>query len=324
MKYPIPNAINALLLIVAPVICISCLYFFENTQFLWVEVLAALIFGLVNNTNFSLLHEATHGVLFSNPRANAIGGNWAASFFPTSLTLQKIFHLGHHRRNRTDEEILDQYYPTDNIFMKRFVIFCLLVGLYYPSSPLANILFLFCPWIFDSKNFRKNDLMKASSFDSMLKGIDRRSIPKNRMRLEILFSIAVQVALFYFLDLSFWTWFICYYSFNIFWSSLQYTDHAWSKRSVREGAWNLKVNPLIEKIFLNYHWHLNHHRYPNVPWIHLPKLTKTDDPNPSFWSIYWKLWKGPTPITEPDPKVTQEFEDEIYIHSGLRSSSEIL
>jgi hypothetical protein len=39
---------------------------------------------------------------------------------------------------------------------------------------------------------------------------------------------------------------------------------------------------------------LAHHRHPNVPWIHLPRFVRRDDPRPSFWSIYLRLWRGPT------------------------------
>lgn len=318
MKYPVPNILNLIILLVSITAALFFLHSFEHSSSWSLKFMFAIGFGLVNNTIFALLHEATHGVLFSNRKLNSWGGRVAASFFPTSFTIQQIFHLGHHRRNRTDAEIFDQYYPHDNIWIKRFVIYSLLLGLYYPSSPLANIIFLFCPWMFDVQTVRKSSLMKLAGFDSMLSGLDRTTIPKNTMRLEILFTIGVQLSIVYFLGLSFWSWFLCYYAFNILWSSLQYTDHAWSKRDVREGAWNLKVNFFIEKIFLNYHFHLNHHRYPNVSWLYLPQLSTSDDPHPSFWSIYFKLWKGPTPMSEPAPTVNKDFNQEIYQNSEVK------
>ena len=65
---------------------------------------------------------------------------------------------------------------------------------------------------------------------------------------------------------------VCYAAFAINWSSLQYTDHAFSKLDVRDGAWNLRVNPSTRLLFLNYHHHLAHHRHPQVPWIHLGRF----------------------------------------------------
>jgi len=311
----IPEKTNLFLSIFSITMVMGSLYLFAHSESWWIKILAAFSFGLMNNTIFSLLHESTHGVLFTNRTWNNWGGRILAAFFPTSFTLQQAFHLGHHRRNRTDEEIFDQYYPHDNLWMKRAIIYMLLIGLYWPSSPFANLLFLFFPGIFEKKTFRKNDLMKDSSFDSMLTVFDRITLPKNKIRGEILLSLSIQVLMFWFLDLTAMTWFVCYYTFAIFWSSLQYTDHAWSKRDIREGAWNLKVSKFTEMVYLNYHYHLVHHRHPNLPWIHLPKFVQATDARPSFWSIYFKLWRGPTPIEEPNPKLSRSFEDEIYLPS---------
>ena len=122
------------------------------------------------------------------------------------------------------------------------------------------------------------------------------SAPKRTIRLELLFTIAVQIALFVLLDLTFAGWAICYGAFAVNWSSLQYTDHAFSKLDVRDGAWNLRVNSLTRLLFLNYHHHLAHHRHPHVPWIHLWRYVDPAEAQPSFWSIYWRMWRGPQPL----------------------------
>lgn len=286
-------------------------------KFLW-----AIAFGLINNTIFSLLHESVHSAFSKNRYINDWFGRISAAFFPTSFTMQQIFHLGHHKRNRTDAELFDQFYPTDNIWMKRFIIYTLLTGFYWPSSPFANLVFLVCPWLFKEEKFRKNDLMAKSSFDDMLTGLDRKSAPHFKMRLEILFSISIQVGLIYFLNISLAEWFLAYWTFAILWSSLQYTDHAWSKRDIREGAWNLKVSKFTHLVWLNYHYHLNHHRHPNVSWYYLSKISKPEDPNPSFWEIYIKLWKGPTPVSEQNPAITDKFHKEIYDGTSIQDYKE--
>jgi fatty acid desaturase len=80
------------------------------------------------------------------------------------------------------------------------------------------------------------------------------------------------------------------------WSSLQYTDHAFSKLDVREGAWNLRVNRVTQALFLNYHHHLAHHRHPQVPWLHLGAFVDPSEERPSFWRIYGQMWRGPRPL----------------------------
>jgi len=90
-------------------------------------------------------------------------------------------------------------------------------------------------------------------------------------------------------------WLLCHWAFALHWSALQYVDHAWSPRDIINGAWNLKVLPISRLFALNYHYHLAHHRYPTVPWIHLPKLLNSSEPQPTFWSIYFSLWGGTRP-----------------------------
>ena len=86
-----------------------------------------------------------------------------------------------------------------------------------------------------------------------------------------------QVAIFLLLNLNFASWLLCYWSFAVLWGSLQYADHAWSIRDIRNGAWNLKVNSVIHWVFLHYHHHLAHHQHPYIPWIHLHKFVNETD-----------------------------------------------
>ena len=106
----------------------------------------------------------------------------------------------------------------------------------------------------------------------------------------------------YLLDLNLAGWVLCYACFAVNWSSLQYTDHAFSPLDRHEGAWNLRVNPVVRLIFLNYHHHLAHHREPGRPWTELPHLVRPEDPNPTFWSIYLRMWAGPRRLPERKPE----------------------
>ena len=73
----------------------------------WLALCAAVAFAFVNNVPFALMHEAVHGVAAATPRRNTILGFLASCMFPTSFSLQRIAHLGHHARNRTDKELYD-------------------------------------------------------------------------------------------------------------------------------------------------------------------------------------------------------------------------
>ena len=140
------------------------------------------------------------------------------------------------------------------------------------------------------------EVAHQTSAEGMLSGY--RNAPFAKIRLEILFSLLVQVGLVYFLDLSLLGWLGCYAAFGFNWSSLQYTDHAFSERDVYEGAWNLRVNRLVQYIFLNYHHHRIHHLYPTVPWLYLERYIDKSEERPTFLSIYLKMWAGPRPLPQ--------------------------
>ena len=105
-KAPIPGAFNIVLAVGAIGAATGLLWIASHTDsWVWYGV-AIVAFSFVNNTNFSLLHEAVHGIFHPNHRVNEWTGRLLAAYFPTGFTTQRIAHLGHHRRNRTDAEPL--------------------------------------------------------------------------------------------------------------------------------------------------------------------------------------------------------------------------
>ena len=256
---------------------------------------AAIAFSYTNNTTFALLHESVHGLFHPSKAANEWFGRCNAALFPTALSFQRICHLGHHRRNRTDAELFDYYKPGDNRFLKYAQWYGILTGVYWVLMPLACLLYLLCPWVFRLPVLREADsrLALQTGADAMLAGFE--NAPAGRIRGEILLTLLVQSACIYCLHLTFFGWLLCYGCFAVNWSSLQYADHAWSVLDVYDGAWNLKVNRAIQYVFLNYHHHLAHHQNPNIPWLHLPKLVEVSGERPSFLKIYLKMWMGPRP-----------------------------
>ncbi|MEO8379085.1 MAG: fatty acid desaturase [Acidobacteriota bacterium] len=290
-----PGTLNIALLAVVGTACAMLLWAASHGSS-WQVLLAVLSFSFLNNTMFSLLHESVHGIAHSDRRTNEAMGVIAAAFFPTGLSLQRVFHLGHHARNRTVEEQFDYIRPFDNPLLKRAQWYAILTGIYWLFVPLGGLLYLLWPSFYQRPMLRSktSEIAVQTGASSMFAGIE--SAPRTRVRLELLFTIVVQIALFRLLDLNALGWLLCYGAFGVNWSSLQYTDHAFSRLDVREGAWNLRVNPVTRLLFLNYHHHLAHHRHPQVPWIHLGRFVSEDDERPSFWSIYWKMWRGPRPL----------------------------
>jgi len=293
--YPIPGTGNLVLLAVVAASCAFLLRLASHGS-TWTVVVAAIAFSFLNNTMFALLHESVHGIAHSRRGVNEWIGRIAAAFFPTGLALQRVFHLAHHARNRTAAEQFDYVRSGDNVAVKYAQWYAILTGLYWLFVPLGGFVYFIVPRAFQLRFVGSRDSRLAMQTGGASMFASLADAPAMRIRLELLFSLALQVAMFRLLDLSWTGWLACYGAFALNWSSLQYTDHAFSKLDVREGAWNLRVNGLTRMLFLNYHHHLAHHRHPQVPWIHLGGLVDQREARPSFWSIYLAMWLGPRPL----------------------------
>lgn len=292
LEYTIPVKFNILIFFVAIIVDSSLLWSASHLGTVYM-IIAAFLFAFVHNTLFSLLHEAVHGVFSKNRFVNDLFGVIAAATFPTSFTMQKIAHLGHHKRNRTDKELYDYYLPHESKTLRDVWLYGgNLLGLYWFIIPLSNLMIITMPMLFKSQWFVHGPA-KVLGFESYLEEIAQYSIV--RIWFEALFALAYQVMLWYLLGLTWEAWLLCHWFFALHWSALQYVDHAWSPRDVMKGAWNLRVLPVSRWLALNYHYHLAHHQSPLVPWIHLPKLVDKADEQPTFWSIYFSLWGGTRP-----------------------------
>ena len=299
--WPIPATGNLLIAAAAIGVSVTSLWCAAHAGAWCGVAVAALVFSCANNTIFALHHEAVHGGFHPNRPINEIAGTLFAAFFPTIFSVQRISHFGHHRRNRTDQELYDYYLPHQSRLLKTYWIYLLLTGFYWSIIPVACGVYLLWPWSFRSQWFQRGPA-RWWGFEPFVKDIAVEPIA--RVWPQGVFSLLLQISLFLALDLSVTSWLICYWAFGLNWSSVQYTDHAGSPRDVLEGAWNLKVWRVTQAVFLNYNLHLAHHREPAIPWIHLPRRVRPGDPYPSFWSIYPRLWLGARAAPEgrgPEP-----------------------
>jgi fatty acid desaturase/membrane-associated phospholipid phosphatase len=277
--------------------CLTCLWVASQPFPLLLRILAAVFFSFTNNTMFSLMHEAVHGNFHFNRKINEIGGRAAAAFFPTAFSLQRAFHLTHHRNNRSDAERFDYVAGHENHFLKTAQWYSILTGLYWFSAPafcaIYAVLSEIIPW---QRIFTPGSrFAKQTSAAPFLECI--AEVPISRVRFDLLITIAIQFVIIKLLGLSFFGWLLCYAFFAVNWSSLQYADHAFSNLDRYEGAWNLKVNPFVRALFLNYHYHLVHHRDPNTKWAELPNKVQKTDRSISFARILLLMWEGPRTLT---------------------------
>jgi fatty acid desaturase len=267
--------------------------------------LSVIAFSFVGNTLFSCLHECVHGVFHSRRWVNESAGSICAAFFPTGLSLQRAAHLGHHRRNRTRFEMFDYYSPGDSRVLKTIQWYGIISGVYWAVVVLGWLLYLVLPFAFsaESRESKWSDLAEHTSGPAYLRSFS--AAPPLRSRLELLGTIAFQALIFQFLNLTVTGWLLCYVAFGLQWSALQYADHAFAPLDVVEGAWDLRVHPWVQAVFLNYHLHLAHHRHPTMSWIHLPQYVDESKPRPRFLVQYARMWRGPRPQPDVIPISTE-------------------
>jgi fatty acid desaturase len=292
----VPNVLNFTLVVLDVAAAIVLLWLGSWLDFGWAVLGVGIVFSYLMLTNYALLHEAIHDNLNSDPAWNYWLGVVAGIFFLAPFSMIRVTHRGHHQRNRTDAEMFDLYYPGDSFFLKCCQWYGTLAGLFWPCIPVCAFLFAVCPRTIGLQLFSGPPLGNAN-----VKDINAHDL--RRIRLELLLTLAVFTLL---LGLFEWRWLnilILYGCFSINWSTRQYVGHAFSRRDIVEGAWNLRHTWLASKILLHGEWDLTHHRHPEVPWYYLPTLASPDEPRRNYVTQYWRQWLGPRLASEPPPQV---------------------
>ena len=296
---PIPDRLNVAIVVLVFGTALGLLWLGSWVEKWYVAAAVGVVFSYLLLTNYALLHEAAHGNLHSDPRLNFWLGMATGALFPMPFSMIRTIHQGHHLRNRTDFEMFDLYYPADNRWIKYGQWYCILCGLFWPVIPLGALLFTVYPPALRTKAFRQ---ARSSSY---LLG-DIRVAEIRAIRGEVAIIIGFFAVLFWWLNLDWRKTLVLYACFSFNWSTRQYIAHAFSKRDVVEGAWNLRHNRLMSWVLLHGEWDLNHHRRPDVPWCYLPQISRPDEPRIGYAQQYWRQWLGPQPVQEPAPESLSE------------------
>jgi len=276
-------------------------------------VLCGGAFAVTLVTLYTLFHEAAHGLAHPTPWVNRWMGRTLGVFFGVPFSFFRHGHLGHHRRNRTDSEMFDLYYETDNRLVKRLILWSILAGFFYVVFVLLGLALLVAPrplirWA-KGLGMATNAYVIGSMPGDLLPSI----------RGEMVLILAAQGALFVAFGWRLESFLVLYGCHAVFWSAQDYARHAFSPRDILNGAHNLRRNRLVSWIFLNNNLHKAHHRNPRVSWLHLPGLVTEQEMGPPLWKNYLRMLKGPELAAEPPPKsLDRDFE--IYRQARMSSS----
>jgi fatty acid desaturase len=223
-----------------------------------------------------------------------------AALFPGSYQFLKVAHLSHHKKNRSDSELVDYVRPGESALAKRVQFYALVCGLVWIGVPLLTVVIAAVPWeLFTRRARAATPTGGASMYLAFL-----REVSPWRVRAEMAIAVAIWWGLFRGLHLTWPAVGVCYAAFAFSWSSQQYIYHVRSARHLVEGAFNLRLWRPLELLYLQFNYHLTHHRAVSVPWIHLRRATELA-PTQGYLATYLRLWAPPQPIAEAWPVAFQ-------------------
>ena len=290
--YPIPAAVNVAIMIAQLAAIAGCFAAARAVTTAGGLVLLVIAFAIVMNSVYAIIHEAEHRMLFARRSVNDAAGTLMALFFPAPFHLLRQGHLGHHLRNRSDDEAFDFYFDGEHPVWKWMQLYGTLTGFYWLMIVLGNVVVLAIPFVLRREYFR---------FDRPTAAFMEALNPRYNgvVRLEALAVIGLHAGILWVMDIPLLTYALMYAAFGFAWSAMQYVHHFGTTRHVLEGARNLWIAAPIDAIWLNHNWHLTHHKHPTVPWIHLARLGRRENPERGFLPLhYLRMWRGPRRATE--------------------------
>jgi fatty acid desaturase len=292
--FPIPARLNLAIAALQLIVLGSILWAAGQVQYWggwkWVALLS-LAYGIAMNSGYAMLHEAEHNLLHPNPKVNQTVGAILALFFPAPFHLIRQGHIGHHIRNRSDDEAFDLYFEDENRFWKYVQLYGTLTGLFWVLIFLTNFVVLFRPSIITPRYTKFNRPTEA--FLESLNPKYRRII-----QIEALAAILLHAGMIWLWRIPILNYLAVMFGFGLIWSGMQYAHHYGTVRDVQKGALNLRTFGLLDRIWLNHNWHLNHHLHPTVPWVYLPSLSEKKEARGGLLRAYLREWRGPQPSTE--------------------------
>jgi fatty acid desaturase len=291
-ELPIPSRLNLAIAAGQLVALLALLAAAGKVESPWTLATLAIGYALMMNSAYAMLHEAEHGSLHENRVVNDTIGAVLALFFPAPFHLLRQGHIGHHLRNRSDDEAFDFYFDGESRMWKTLQLYGILTGFFYVAVVLGNLIALIHPAALKAK---------WGDFDRPTKALLESLNPRyfRLIRLEALAVFVVHGSWLWLWQVPVWRYALLLGSFGALWSALQYVHHFGTERDVLKGARNLKTWKWLDALWLNHNWHRNHHARPTVPWVHLPQITpEHDGERGRLLAAYLKMWRGPRHTSE--------------------------
>ncbi|MGE0311990.1 MAG: fatty acid desaturase [Lautropia sp.] len=254
-----------------------------------------LVFVLVMQGVFSLMHDCIHGNGHPSPALDRLIGVLSATVFGTTYTLFRVNHEGHHLRNRTRAEVAEYFYADDHRAWKTFKYYAAILGGIWLASFLAVFVLPLVPYARVRAKARAIDASSGSMNGYTLSFNQYSAQDWREQRLECAFAIAFWLAVATFAGWRIEVLAVAYAAFGFSWSSLQWIYHMRTPLDPVEGAYNLRAPWPVRALMLNFNYNLSHHRHPGAPWQRLHALTDLAQTQPIL-ARYLAVFRPPEPM----------------------------
>ncbi len=226
-KFTIPDTINTIAVLIFSFLYFALLIIASKQELWYWTILISILFGILMIPVYTLIHEAEHGIIHSNPFVNNFLGGWLCCLFIAPFSFFKHCHLRHHKKNRTDLEMWDLYYEHQNKWKKYGYLCFLSIGFGYISIVLSVVLYAFTPKLL----YRIFSHIKEAA--SFLQGSNNKK--KIRVfRIESIIVIIFQLFCFYIFNFNWQAWLTCFLIHGFIWSSQNYVNHAFSPKGYNQ------------------------------------------------------------------------------------------
>lgn len=257
---------------------------------LW-KVPVLLLFCLVMQGVFSMMHECCHRNGHRSKRLNGVMGAWSSTLFGSSYTLIRVNHEGHHQRNRSHAELAEFILPGENPVFKVGLYYFAVLGGIWLGSFLATLVLPFIP--FRHVKSLAVRMMSMDGYNRSFAEFDAAdwSLLRREAVLAVLWWVGC-AALFG------WRWQVLaltYACFAFSYSSLQWIYHMRTPLDRVEGAYDLRLPTPVRWLFLNFNYNLAHHRWPRAPWQDLHARVDQKETQPLWWR-HLNVFRPPEPF----------------------------
>src|SRR4051794_2890516 len=137
--FPIPGRLNLCIAAMQVVAFGACCWLCARATSWWHVAALAGVMAVLGNSVYAIVHEAEHGMLHPNRRVNEFVGVVMSLVFPAPFHLIRQGHIGHHLRNRSDDEAFDFYFDGEHRVWKWLQLYGVLTGMFWVMVVLSNV-----------------------------------------------------------------------------------------------------------------------------------------------------------------------------------------